>query len=139
MEEIECLKYLYTNLDIQRKNISLMIDELKLKDELYYFLLNEKNMYYRFMLSIYSMISNRTKKNKEIVINNNVVNTINGIQEKLLKLNSKEDYLNYIREATKINILDLENLNERYNIKSKTITNLISRITKFEKHNLEIL
>jgi len=91
------------------------------------------------MLSIYSMISNRTKKNKEIVINNNVVNTINGIQEKLLKLNSKEDYLNYIREATKINILDLENLNERYNIKSKTITNLISRITKFEKHNLEIL
>ena len=136
MEEIECLKYLYINLSMQRKTIKNILSRYELKDSLYYLLLDNLNVYSRFMISIKYMLKNRINK-ENFSIKNNVVDTICSIQEQVFKSEGKQEIKKYIKEASKINILDIKRARKEYKIKSKTIQNLLDRMVKFELSNLE--
>jgi hypothetical protein len=136
MEEIECLKYLYINLSMQRKTIKNILSRYELKDSLYYLLLDNLKVYSRFMISIKYMLKNRINK-ENFSIKNNVVDTICSIQEQVFKSEGKQEIKKYIKEASKINILDIKRARKEYKIKSKTIQNLLDRMVKFELSNLE--
>ncbi|MBR2784656.1 MAG: hypothetical protein IKD74_01540 [Clostridia bacterium] len=136
MEEIECLKYLYINLSMQRKTIKNILSRYELKDSLYYLLLDNLKVYSRFMISIKYMLKNRINKDN-FSIKNNVVDTICSIQEQVFKSEGKQEIKKYIKEASKINILDIKRARKEYKIKSKTIQNLLDRMVKFELSNLE--
>lgn len=136
MEEIECLKYLYINLSMQRKTIKNILSRYELKDSLYYLLLDNLKVYSRFMISIKYMLKNRINK-ENFSIKNNVVDTICSIQEQVFKSEGKQEIKKYIKEASKINILDIKRARKEYKIKSKTIQNLLDRMVKFEVSNLE--
>ena len=136
MEEIECLKYLYINLSMQRKTIKNILSRYELKDSLYYLLLDNLKVYSRFMISIKYMLKNRINK-ENFSIKNNVVDTICSIQEQVFKSEGKQEIKKYIKEASKINILDIKRARKEYKIKSKTIQNLLDRMIKFELSNLE--
>ena len=135
MEEIECLKYLYINLSMQRKTIKNILSRYELKDSLYYLLLENLKVYSRF-------IKKKKKKKKKRInkdnfsIKNNVVDTICSIQEQVFKSEGKQEIKKYIKEASKINILDIKRARKEYKIKSKTIQNLLDRMVKFELSNL---
>ena len=136
MEEIECLKYLYINLSMQRKTIKNILSRYELKDSLYYLLLDNLKVYSRFMISIKYMLKNRINK-ENFSIKNNVVDTICSIQEQVFKSEGKQEIKKYIKEASKINILDIKRARKEYKIKSKAIHNLLDRMVKFELSNLE--
>ena len=136
MEEIECLKYLYINLSMQRKTIKNILSRYELKDSLYYLLLDNLKVYSRFMISIKYMLKNRINK-ENFSIKNNVVDTICSIQEQVFKSEGKQEIKKYIKEASKINILDIKRARKEYKIKSKTIQNLLDRMVKFKISNLE--
>ena len=136
MEEIECLKYLYINLSMQRKTIKNILSRYELKDSLYYLLLDNLKVYSRFMISIKYMLKNRINK-ENFLIKNNVVDAICSIQEQVFKSEGKQEIKKYIKEASKINILDIKRARKEYKIKSKTIQNLLDRMVKFELSNLE--
>ena len=136
MEEIECLKYVYINLSMQRKTIKNILSRYELKDSLYYLLLDNLKVYSRFMISIKYMLKNRINK-ENFSIKNNVVDTICSIQEQVFKSEGKQEIKKYIKEASKINILDIKRARKEYKIKSKTIQNLLDRMVKFELSNLE--
>ena len=136
MEEIECLKYLYINLSMQRKTIKNILSRYELKDSLYYLLLDNLKVYSRFMISIKYMLKNRINK-ENFSIKSNVVDTICSIQEQVFKSEGKQEIKKYIKEASKINILDIKRARKEYKIKSKTIQNLLDRMVKFELSNLE--
>ena len=136
MEKIECLKYLYINLSMQRKTIKNILSRYELKDSLYYLLLDNLKVYSRFMISIKYMLKNRINK-ENFSIKNNVVDTICSIQEQVFKSEGKQEIKKYIKEASKINILDIKRARKEYKIKSKTIQNLLDRMVKFELSNLE--
>ena len=136
MEEIECLKYLYINLSMQRKTIKNILSRYELKDSLYYLLLDNLKVYSRFMISIKYMLKNRINK-ENFSIKNNVVDTICSIQEQVFKSEGKQEIKKYIKEASKINILDIKRARKEYKIKSKTIQKLLDRMVKFELSKLE--
>ena len=136
MEEIECLKYLYINLSMQRKTLKNILSKYELKDGLYFLMKENIKTYSRFMISIKYMLKNRVNKEK-FSIKNNVVDTIGSIQEQVFKSEHKQDIKKYIKEASKINILDIKRARKEYKIKSKTIQNLLDRMVKFELSNLE--
>lgn len=136
MEEIECLKYLYINFSMQKKTLKNIVNDYNLKDELYELIYNEIRVYTRFMISLKYMIKNRSKKNKEL-ISNNVVGAFAGIQNRVIENKNKSEIVKYVKEATKINILDIKRVKKDYKIKSKTILNLLDRIMNFERSNLE--
>lgn len=136
MEEIECLKYLYINLSMQRKTLKNILSKYELKDGLYFLMKENIKTYSRFMISIKYMLKNRVNKEK-FSIKNNVVDTISSIQEQVFKSEHKQDIKKYIKEAAKINILDIKRARKEYKIKSKTIQNLLDRMVKFELFNLE--
>ena len=136
MEEIECLKYLYINLSMQRKTLKNILSKYELKDGLYFLMKENIKTYSRFMISIKYMLKNRVNKEK-FSIKNNVVDTIGSIQEQVFKSEHKQDIKKYIKEASKINILDIKRARKEYKIKSKTIQNILDRMVKFELSNLE--
>ena len=136
MEEIECLKYLYINLSMQRKTLKNILSKYELKDSLYDLIKNNLKEYSRFMIAIKYMLKNRIKKDS-FVIKNNVVDAISSIQEQIIKTEGKREIAKYIKEASKINILDIKKAKKVYKIKSKTIQNLLDRMVKFELSNLE--
>lgn len=136
MEEIECLKYLYINLSMQRKTLKNILSKYELKDSLYDLIKNNLKEYSRFMIAIKYMLKNRIKKDS-FVIKNNVVDAISSIQEQIIKTEGKREIAKYIKEASKINILDIKRAKKVYKIKSKTIQNLLDRMVKFELSNLE--
>ena len=88
------------------------------------------------MISIKYMLKNRINK-ENFSIKNNVVDTICSIQEQVFKNEGKIEIKKYIKEAAKINILDIKRARKEYKIKSKTIQNLLDRMVKFELSNLE--
>ena len=120
MEEIECLKYLYINLSMQRKTLKNILSKYELKDGLYFLMKENIKTYSHFMISIKYMLKNRVNKEK-FSIKNNVVDTISSIQEQVFKSEHKQDVKKYIKEASKINILDIKRARKEYKIKSKTI------------------
>ncbi len=133
-EEIDLLKYILTNIRIQRDMLQKILRKKKIKDEVYELIRHEIFEYKKFIISLNRMLETRQKKyNKEANVLLGVASSINA---NINKMERNEDYLKMLEENAKVNILDINRIKKEYNIKSKTVQKLITRLVEFEKNNL---
>ena len=133
-EEIDLLKYILTNIRIQRDMLQKILRKKKIKDEVYELIRHEIFEYKKFIISLNRMLETRQKKyNKEANVLLGVASSINA---NINKMERNEDYLKMLEENAKVNILDINRVKKEYNIKSKTVQKLITRLVEFEKNNL---
>lgn len=137
MDEIECLKYMYVNLSTQRKTLKGILKRYNYTDDLSVLIAFNIRECSRFMVSLKYMIKNRANKGKNGNTNNGMVNAIASIEDIAFQSSQKNEIIEYIKEASKINILEIKRVEKEYNIKSKTIRNLMTRMLEFERFNLE--
>lgn len=132
-EEIELLKYLLANIKIQQDMLYKMLKKKEVKDEVYNLIRHNILEYKKFNVSIRRMLKSRMKKyNGEINIAFGIASSIGAN----VKLDSRLEYLDIMKEYNKINLLDIERVKSEYKIKSKTVINLIDRIEQFEKNSI---
>lgn len=136
-EEIEAIKYLMTNIEMHRLMLRDMYKKKDVKDYMYSFIRYQMREYTRFSVSLRRMLEIRTKKA------GGTKNAVLGIAATLGNnrntLKSVEDYLDFFKEAAKVNVMDLKRIKENYRIKSKNVLNLIGRLEEFEKNNIKII
>ncbi len=134
-EEIDLLKYLLTNIKMQRDLLYKILKKKETKDEIYEFIRYIINGYRKYIISLKQMLKNRIKKyNKE---SNVLLGVASSIGANVNKVDNNLDFLNVLKENTKVNLLDIERIKNEYNVKSKTIIKLINRLEEFEKSNLD--
>ncbi len=133
-EDMEVLKYIYTNLKIQQDSLYKIIKKKEVKDEVYSLIQDNIISYRRFTIATKKMIQNRMKKDKSMA--NILLDIASSIGSRVDFKNGNIDYLTMIKESSKINLMDLEKIKKEYKIKSKTIKNLIIRLQNFEENNL---
>lgn len=134
-EEIDLLKYLLTNIKMQRDLLYKLLKKKETKDEIYEFMRYIINGYRKYIISLKQMLKNRIKKyNKE---SNVLLGVASSIGANVNKVDNNLDFLSLLKENTKVNLLDIERIKNEYNVKSKTIIKLINRLEEFEKSNLD--
>ena len=134
-EEIDLLKYLLTNIKMQRDLLYKILKKKETKDEIYEFIRYIINGYRKYIISLKQMLKNRIKKyNKE---SNVLLGVASSIGANVNKVDNNLDFWNVLKENTKVNLLDIERIKNEYNVKSKTIIKLINRLEEFEKSNLD--
>ena len=62
-----------------------------------------------------------------------------SIGNRNIDVKNSEDYIEFFKEAAKVNILDLRRIKDNYKINSKNLLNLIARFEDFEEKNIEII
>ena len=130
-EEIDLLKYILTNIRIQRDMLQKILRKKKIKDEVYELIRHEIFEYKKFIISLNRMLETRQKKyNKEANVLLGVASSINA---NINKMERNEDYLKMLEENAKVNILDINRIKKEYNIKSKTVQKLITRMLNLKK------
>ena len=133
-DEIDLLKYLLNNLKMQQTLLYKVIKKKEVKDEIYEIMRYEIYEYRKFIISLKRMLQNRLKKyDKELNVLLGVASSINANTNKVDK---NSDYLFMLKESSKVNLMDIERVRNKYNIKSKTILKLINRLEEFEKENI---
>lgn len=134
-EEIEVIKYLMTNIQTHKIILKSIYNNKEAKDYLYDFIRYQMREYAKFNVSLKRMLELRVKKingtkNAVISIATNIRNN---------NINNEKECLIFLKEAAKVNIMDIGRIRENYNIKSKNILNLIKRLENFERKNLEMI
>ena len=134
-EEIDLLKYLLTNIKIQRELLHKILRKKIVKDETYDLIKHDMFEYKKFIVSLKRMLQNRLKKYSAET--NVLLGIASSIGANVNKVDKKEDYLRLLKEGSKINLMDIDRVRKEYNIKSKTILKLIDRLENFEKNNIQ--
>ena len=133
MEDLEVLEYVYSNVNIHIEMLYKLIKKKQVKDEVYNLIKDNIIEYKKFLVSIKRMIVVRNKKRK---FKNNILHNIaSSIEANIKEENST--FLLSLKERSKIWILDVEKVENEYNIKSKTVINLLARIKRYEEKNLD--
>ncbi len=136
-EEIEAIKYMMTNIDIQKRMLKKIKNDRKIKDNIYDYIRHLLREYSRYYLSLKRMLDNRTRKLESA--SNLVINLVSTITNNTKKFESNMDILLFFKEACKINIMDLNRVMETYKIKSKSVQNIIVKLIRFEEENLDMI
>lgn len=136
-EEIEAIRYLMTNIEMHKIMLREMYKNKEVKDEMYSFIRYQIKEYTRFSVSLRRMLELRTKKVGGT--KNAVLGIATSLGNKKIDVQKSQDYIEFFKEASKVNIMDLKRLKENYKIKSKNVLNLIRRLEEFEEKNLEII
>ena len=136
-EEIEVIRYLMTNIEMQRIMLRKMYKNKDVKDQMYSYIRYQLKEYTRFSVSLRRMLELRTKKVSGT--KNAVLGFATSLGNNNIDVKKSEDYIEFFKEAAKVNIMDLKRLKENYKIKSKNVLNLIKRLEEFEEKNLEII
>lgn len=136
-EEIEVIRYLMTNIEMHRIMLRDLYKKKDIKDYIYDFIRYQMREYARFSVSLRKMLEVRTKKVSGT--KNAVLEIATTIGNNRVNLKNSIDYINFFKEATKVNIMDLKRIKENYKIKSKNVLKLIDRLEVFEEKNIEIL
>ena len=125
-----CFSY-FVNIHIEM--LYKLIKKKQVKDEVYNLIKDNIIEYKKFLVSIKRMIVVRNKKRK---FKNNILHNIaSSIEANIKEENST--FLLSLKESSKIWILDVEKVENEYNIKSKTVINLLARIKRYEEKNLD--
>ena len=133
MEDLEVLEYVYSNVNIHIEMLYKLIKKKQVKDEVYNLIKDNIIEYKKFLVSIKRMIVVRNKKRK---FKNNILHNIASSIEANIKEENSTLLLS-LKESSKIWILDVEKVENEYNIKSKTVINLLARIKRYEEKNLD--
>lgn len=133
-EELDLLKYLRTNFLLNQEWLCKIIKTKEIHDEVYEFVRDEIAESRKYIKAIEHMIESRNKKiDKEA---NVIYDMVTSFGAKIADVKTNKEYINLLKESIKINIMDINRVRNEYNIKSKTILNLLSRIESSEKNNL---
>ncbi len=134
-EEIEAIKYIMTNVEIQRRMLKDIKDKRDTKDNIYDYIRHLLREYSKFNVSLRLMLNTRVKKS--VGTKNAIISLASSISNNKFEKNS--EVMLFLKEACKINIIDLERVKKAYRIKSKNVIKLIDRMIKFEENNLDII
>lgn len=133
-EEIDLLKYLLTNVKVQQDMLYKILKKKEIKDEVYELIRRNILEYKKFNVSIRRMLKTREKKyNRETNIALGIASSIGAN----VKIEDKLEYLELMKEYSKVNLLDIERVKKEYKIKSKTVMKLVDRMEQFEKNSID--
>ena len=111
-EEIDLLKYLLTNIKMQRDLLYKLLKKKETKDEIYEFMRYIINGYRKYIISLKQMLKNRIKKyNKE---SNVLLGVASSIGANVNKVDNNLDFLSLLKENTKVNLLDIERIKKEF-------------------------
>ncbi len=136
-EEIEAIKYIMTNVEIQKRLLRDIKNKRDAKDNIYDYIRHLLREYTKFGVSLKLMLNSRVKNNSGT--KNAILSLASSISNNNKKYDKVSEILLFIKEACKINIIDLERVKRTYKIKSKNVIKLIDRMISFEEKNLEMI
>lgn len=136
-EEIEAIKYIMTNVEIQKRLLRDIKNKRDAKDNIYDYIRHLLREYTKFGVSLKLMLNSRVKNNSRT--KNAILSLASSISNNNKKYDKVSEILLFIKEACKINIIDLERVKRTYKIKSKNVIKLIDRMISFEEKNLEMI
>ena len=136
-DEIEILKYIYTNIKIQQNVLYKLLRRKEIKDDTYQYIKNLVLEYKKITLSSKRMLEVRIKKYSEEPNILEDIATSLGATMNIATKNDNDEFLILVRNNSEINLMDLERLLIENKIKSKTLEKLVERIEKIEKKNIE--
>ena len=136
-DEIEILKYIYTNIKIQQNVLYKLLRRKEIKDDTYQYIKNLVLEYKKITLSSKRMLEVRIKKYSEEPNILEDIATSLGATMNITTKNDNDEFLILVRNNSEINLMDLERLLIENKIKSKTLEKLVERIEKIEKKNIE--
>lgn len=137
-EEIEFLEYIYQNINISLESIKRLIKTRNKNDEIEEIAKEQYGEYNKISNSAKAMIERRKKKVNEIGVATKIA-TYMGIKINLLKDDSISETALMLVEASKVEIEQIRNNLQRYNIKNKNILNLVDRLINTEKNYIRKL
>lgn len=132
-EEIDAIRYLITNVKLHKELLRKIYKNERTDDVVKEYIRIQIIEYTKFGISLKRMLENRLKKKVDstsmlLEIANNIVNN----EE---KIKSREDIFDFLKEATKINIMEFKRVKENHKIDSKNVIKLINRMIEFEENN----
>lgn len=136
-EEIEAIKYIMTNVEIQKRMLRDIKNKRDAKDNIYDYIRHLLREYTKFSVSLKLMLNSRVKNNSGT--KNAILSLASSISNNNKKYDKVPEILLFFKEACKINIIDLERVKRTYKIKSKNVIKLIDRMISFEEKNLEMI
>ncbi len=136
-EEIEAIKYIMTNVEIQKRMLRDIKNKRDAKDNIYDYIRHLLREYTKFSVSLKLMLNSRVKNNSGT--KNAILSLASSISNNNKKYDKVSEILLFFKEACKINIIDLERVKRTYKIKSKNVIKLIDRMISFEEKNLEMI
>lgn len=136
-EEIEAIKYIMTNIEIQKRMLRDIKNKRDVKDNIYDYIRHLLREYTKFSVSLKLMLNSRVKNNSGT--KNAILSLASSISNNNKKYDKTSEILLFFKEACKINIIDLERVKRTYKIKSRNVIKLIDRMISFEENNLEMI
>lgn len=136
-EEIEAIKYIMTNIEIQKRMLRDIKNKRDAKDNIYDYIRHLLREYTKFSVSLKLMLNSRVKNNSGT--KNAILSLASSISNNNKKYDKTSEILLFFKEACKINIIDLERVKRTYKIKSRNVIKLIDRMISFEENNLEMI
>ncbi len=136
-EDIEIIEYIYQNCRLEEDIIVRIIRFKKNQDILNEVLNDMLNEYKKIEKCSKEMLKRRNIEPKKISIISKIVSDID-----VRKNTSKEDNMNLInmlRNSSKILIIQINSKLEEYNIKRKSVLNLLQRLIKLQENIVEKL
>lgn len=136
-EEVEAIRYIMTNIEIQKRMLKDIKNKRETKDNIYDYIRYLLREYTKFNISLRMMLNARTKSSGGV--QNGILSLASSISNTVKKYEKNSDIVLFFKEASKINIIDLERVKKIYNIKSKNVIKLIDRMIRFEEINLDMV
>lgn len=136
-EEIEAIRYIMTNIEIQKRMLKDIKNKRSAKDNIYDYIRHLLREYSKFSVSLKLMLNSRVKNNSGT--QNAILSLASSISINNKNYDKLSDILLFFKEACKINIIDLERVKKTYKIKSKSVLKIIDRMISFENDNLEMI
>lgn len=133
-DEIDLLNYLLLNIKMQIDWLGKITLKEHLSENEFEIVESNILVYKKFKKCIEKMINVRVKKGiKETSVLMDVVSSIGAVNT----IKKNENIIEVLSESSKINLMDIKRLKDEYNVQSKTILNLLSRLENFEMNNIE--
>ncbi len=136
-EEVEAIKYIMTNIEIQKRMLRDIKNKRDAKDNIYDYIRHLLREYSKFSVSLRLMLNSRVKNNSGT--QNAILSLASSMAINNKSYEKVSEILLFFKEACKINIIDLERVKRVYKIKSKSVLKLIDRMINFENDNLEMI
>lgn len=136
-EEIEAIKYIMTNIEIQKRMLRDIKNKRDAKDNIYDYIRHLLREYSKFSVSLRLMLNSRVKNNSGT--QNAILSLASSMAINNKSYEKVSEILLFFKEACKINIIDLGRVKRVYKIKSKSVLKLIDRMINFENDNLEMI
>lgn len=136
-EDTEIIEYIYQNCKLEEDSIVRTIKFKKNEDELNEILNEILNEYKKIEKCSKEMLKRRNIEPKKISIISKIVSDID-VRKNTLKEDNK-NLINMLENSSKILIIQINSKLEEYDIKRKSVLNLLQRLIKLQENIIEKL